>query len=519
MDSAAARTAADLPVRFNAAADLIAPNLAAGRGGKTAIIDRGGEISYATLAERIDRAATMFAGLGVGPGERVLMAMVDSADFVAVFLGAVKAGIVPVPLNTLLTSDDYRWMVQDSGASAVVVSDEIAERWTPVAAACPDVRFISDRVGPWPRLNALLAAAAPRAETAPTRRDDIAFWLYTSGSTGRPKAAMHRHASLRLTANLHGLGTLGYRADDVVLSVAKLFFAYGLGNALSFPLAAGATVVLNAPRATPEAISALMIRHRVSILNGVPTFFASWLASDAAPSAAEIQALRLATSAGECLPAHLGERFRAHYGADIVDGLGSTEMLHVYLSQRPGAVRYGCTGRPVDGYDIRLVDEYGRPVADGVQGELQVRGPSAAAGYWNNAAKTRETFLGGWTRTGDSYARDADGWFTYGGRRDDMLKVGGIYVSPFEIEDALARHPEVVEAAVVGRADEDGLIKPCAHVVLKAGRGDARIEAALKAHVKAELAPYKYPRWFRFPAALPKTASGKIQRYRLREGE
>ncbi|MDB5583114.1 MAG: Benzoate-CoA ligase [Bradyrhizobium sp.] len=517
MNSAAARSIEDLPERFNAAVDLIDHNLAAGRGDKVAVIDRSGSTSYAALADRIARMAGVFPGLGIAPEQRVLLCLLDTVDFPTVFLGAIRAGVIPVPLNTLLVADDYRWMLENSGARAVFVSAELAHHWTAIAGDFPDVRFVSSGGGPWPLLDGLIDQATAAAPAA-THRDDVAFWLYTSGSTGRPKGAMHTHASMRLSANLFGIGVVGYGENDIILSVAKQFFAYGLGNALSFPFAAGATVILHHDRAFPEAISDLIRRHCVTILNGVPTFFAGWFASGAAPSADEVPALRIATSAGESLPAHLGEEFRRRYRADIIDGLGSTEMLHVYLAQQPGRVRYGCTGRPVPGYEIRIVDDEGRAVGAGELGELQVKGPTVAVGYWRNRAKSRATFQGEWMRTGDKYVRDADGWYSYGGRSDDMLKVGGIYVSPAEIEEALGQHDAVLEAAVIGAADGDGLIKPRAHVVLRPGiaASDAR-EAELKAHVKGLLAPFKYPRWIIFQESLPRTATGKIQRFRLRD--
>jgi benzoate-CoA ligase len=515
MDSRNARSIDDLPERFNAAVDLIDHNLAAGRGEKVAVIDRAGAYSYAVLAERVARMTSVFGTLGIAPERRVLLCLLDTVDFPTVFLGAIRAGVVPVPLNTLLVAEDYRWILENSGADAVFVSAELSHHWNEIARDFPKVRFFTSG-GISPELDLLIekaAAAGPRD----THRDDVAFWLYTSGSTGRPKGAMHTHASMRLTANLFGIGVVGYRADDTVLSVAKQFFAYGLGNALSFPLAAGATVVLHHDRATPQAISELILRHRVTVLNGVPTFFAGWFASGEVPTSAAA-ALRIATSAGECLPAHIGEEFRRRFDADIIDGLGSTEMLHVYLAQRPGSVRYGCTGRPVPGYEIRLVGEEGNEVAPGELGELQVRGPTAAIGYWRNRIKSRSTFQGDWIRTGDKYSCDADGWFTYAGRSDDMLKVGGIYVSPIEVEEVLGRHEAVLEAAVSGAEDSDGLIKPRAHVVLRTGFAPGiAIESALKAHVKNLLAPYKYPRWIVFVDALPKTATGKIQRFRLRE--
>jgi benzoate-CoA ligase len=501
-----ARTIADLPERFNAAQDLIAPNLAA-RPDKVAIIDVRGPCTYAELADRIDRMAGAFVRLGIERGSRVLLCLLDTRDFPTVFLGAIKAGVVPVPLNTLMTADDYAWVLQDSGAKAVFVTGELADKWRDT----PGVLFISSEGGPGADLEAILAAATPMTKAADTGCDETAFWLYTSGSTGRPKGAMHRHASLRLSANLYGIGTAGYRENDVILSVAKQFFAYGLGNALTFTYAAGASVVLHRDRATPQVITDLIAKHKVTILGGVPTFYAGWLASDlpALPS------LRLGLSAGEALPAHLGEAFRAKFGADILDGLGSTEMLHIFLSQRPDSVRYGYTGKPVEGYRVRIVGDSGEEAAPGEVGDLHVCGPTSAHAYWQNPDKSAATFQGEWTVTGDKYIRDEGGWFTYAGRGDDMLKVGGIYVSPIEVEEALSSHPDVLEAAVVGAPDGDELIKPHGYVVLRDGvEGD---EVALKAHVKALLAPYKYPRWITFLPELPKTATGKIQRFRLRE--
>ena len=517
MRSELARCLADLPERFNAADDLIAPNLAAGRGDKVALIDHRGSLTYTGLAGRIDRMADAFAARGIAPGERVLLCLLDTRDFPTVFLGAIKAGVIPVPLNTLLTADDYAWILDHSGARAAFVSSELAECWSQIAATRPDLQFVSSDGGPWDDLDSILEAATPQLEPAATSRDDIAFWLYTSGSTGRPKGAMHRHASMRLTANLYALRTAGYREDDVILSVAKQFFAYGLGNGLSFPYAAGATVVLVKDRATPQLISDKMRTHRVTVLGGVPTFFAGWLGHASCPTSEELPELRFATSAGEALPAHLGQAFRARFGADILDGLGSTELLHIFVSQRPGTVRYGCTGKPVDGYEVRILDDRGEPAAPGEIGELQVRGESATREYWRNPEKTAATFRDGWVLTGDKYVADDDGWLTYAGRGDDMLKVGGIYVSPIEVEEALASHADVVEAAVVGANDADQLVKPHGYVVLRSGVSPCEAKATeLQAHVKARLAPYKYPRWITFLPELPKTATGKIQRFRLR---
>jgi benzoate-CoA ligase len=516
MDTAKARIIADLPERFNAAEDLLAANVLH-RPDKTAIIDHRGSCSYAELHDRVCRMADLLAGLGVKPEQRILLCLTDTRDFPTIFLGAIRAGIIPVPLNTLLTAEDYGWILQNSGAQAVFVSGELAEKWEGIAAQEPHVRFVSSDGGPWTDLEELLDNAEPTTEPAVTRRDDVAFWLYTSGSTGKPKGAMHVHGSMRLAANLYGLGTAGIREDDVVFSVAKQFFAYGLGNALIFPYAAGATVVLFNGRAAPDVISDLLVHHKVSVLGGVPTFFAGWLAHPSCPQRTDISTLRLALSAGEALPAHIGQAFHDRFGADVLDGLGSTEMLHIFVSQRPGKVRYGCSGQVVDGYRVRVVGEDGQDVETGEIGNLHVSGPTTAIGYWRNAEKSEATFCGEWTVTGDKYVMDADGWLTYSGRSDDMLKVGGIYVSPIEVEEALASHADVLEAAVVGSEDGEGLTKPMAYVVVHQGvaAGDA-LTAKLQAHVKDRLAPYKYPRWIEFVDELPKTATGKIQRFRLR---
>lgn len=516
MTTETARVIADLPEKFNAAVDLLAPNLLR-HPDKAAIIDNRGVCSYAELADRADRMTAVLAGLGVQRDQRILLCLTDTRDFPTVFLGAIRAGVIPVPLNTLLTEDDYAWMLSNSGAVAVFVSEELTDKWKAIAANEPHVRFVSSEGNSWDDLDMLLEGAASGNAAAQTYRDDVAFWLYTSGSTGRPKGAMHLHSSLRLTANLYGIGTAGYRESDIVLSIAKLFFAYGLGNGLTFPFAAGATAVLFNGRATPGAISDLVRGHRVSVIGGVPTFLASWLAHESCPTREEAPDLRMATSAGEALPAHIGTAFQERFGADVLDGLGSTEMLHIFVSQRPGSVRYGSTGKVVDGYRVRLIGDNGQECAVGDIGNLQINGPTTAIGYWRNREKTLASFQGEWTVTGDKYVMDEDGWLTYSGRADDMLKVGGIYVSPIEVEEALASHAQVLEAAVVGDTDADDLVKPRAYVVLHSGvEASEELRDALKAHVKERLAPYKYPRWIDFVDELPKTATGKIQRFRLR---
>jgi benzoate-CoA ligase len=512
----------DIPRDYNAAHDLIGRNLQEGRAGKIAYIDDHGTCTYGDLAERVNRCAAALTGLGLQREQRILMCLLDTIDFPAVFLGAIKAGIVPVAGNTLLTTKDYDYMLRDSRAAALVVSAPLLPTFAPLVGSLPDLKHVivsgaTDDVGPTRHsLAELMAAAAPEFEPAATTCDDACFWLYSSGSTGAPKGTIHVHSSLIATAELYAKPILGIRGADVVFSAAKLFFAYGLGNGLTFPLSVGATTVLMAERPTPAAVFARLVKHQPTIFYGVPTLFAALLASPDLPARGKL-AMRVCTSAGEALPAEIGKRWTEHFGVEILDGLGSTEMLHIFLSNRPGAVHYGTSGYPVPGYELRIVGDDGLPVAPGEVGELQVNGPTAANGYWNNREKSRATFQGPWTRSGDKYSIDADGCYVYAGRTDDMLKVGGIYVSPIEVESALITHPAVLEAAVIGRADEERLVKPIAYVVLQSGRrpSDALAEE-LRQHVKAQLAPYKYPRWIEFIDELPKTATGKIQRFKLR---
>jgi benzoate-CoA ligase len=506
-----------LPRDYNAAVDLIERNLSAGRGGKVAFHDDRGSYTYAELAERVDRAANALRTLGIEPEQRVLLCLLDSIDFPTVFLGAIKAGIVPVPVNTLLTTADYDFMLRDSRARALVVSAALYDRFAPILARQPALKHAivagDDRSG---GLGDLLNSASPRAAAAATCADDACFWLYSSGSTGRPKGVVHCHSHLTLTAELYAKLILGITEEDVVFSAAKLFFAYGLGNALTFPMAVGATSVLMAERPTPQSVARILTAHKPTIFYGVPTLYGAMLASNELPAREQVS-LRHCVSAGEALPEDIGKRWRERFGVDILDGIGSTEMLHIFLSNRPGDVRYGTTGTPVPGYHIRLVDDEGKPVEPGEIGELQVSGPTSAAAYWNNRERSRHTFLGPWTRSGDKYVEDRDGYFTYAGRTDDMLKVSGIYVSPFEVESALMSHESVLEAAVVGQLDEQKLVKPKAYVVVKPGvQASPALIGTLQQHVKSRLAPYKYPRWIEFVDELPKTATGKIQRFKLR---
>jgi benzoate-CoA ligase len=509
-----------IPRDYNFAADILARNLAAGRVNRPAFIDPRAAWTYGQLADRVERFGHVLRGLGVRREERILICLTDTIDWPTAFLGAIKAGIVAVPVNTLMTEDDYRFMLEDSRARVLVVSEELYPKFANLIGSCPELDHVvvsGANAQGHARFEDLLAQAAAAPFTASTTRDDMCFWLYTSGSTGRPKGAVHVHADLKLTDDLYAGPILGITDEDVCFSVAKLFFAYGLGNALTFPMSAGATTVLMPDRPTPDGVAALLRRHGVTVFYAVPTFYAAFLANPNAPQRAEMK-LRLCVSAGEALPPDVGRRWREHYGVDILDGLGSTEMLHIFLTNRPGDVKYGTSGKPVPGYDLRLVGDDGEIIRErGHMGELQVRGPTGAVMYWNNREQSRATFLGEWTRSGDKYVVDEQGYYVYCGRRDDMLKVGGIYVSPFEVEGALQSHPEVLEAAVVAWPDEEELIKPKAFVVLKSPeRACDDMARVLQDHCRQKLAIYKYPRWIEFRRDLPKTATGKIQRFKLR---
>jgi benzoate-CoA ligase family protein len=504
---------------FNACEYLLDRRIAAGDGQRTALAGPAGEYSYAGLHDRVTRVAAGLRSVGVQPEQRILMVMADSPDFVVVFLAAMRIGAIPVPVSTMLRADGIAELLRDSRARFLAVTSEFATAAAAAAAAAPELAGIVADVAfgaselPVYQLDDL-AGCAPDPSVYDTAPDSPAFWLYTSGTTGTPKGAMHRHGSVQVVCETYGTRVLGIRPDDRCLSAAKAFFAYGLGNSVLFPLSVGGTCVLLPTPSRPDVIAATAVSYGATLFFGGPTFFANMLRAGLAPDA--LGGVRLAASAGEALPASLYTRWTSHFGTDIIDGIGMTEMLHIFLSNQPGAVRPGTTGVAVPGYDLRIVDEEtGLEVtAPGVPGTLFVRGSSTATGYWARYDASRLVFQGEWLRTGDTYVRDSAGYYECLGRTGDMIKASGIWVSPLEVETRLLSHPAVAQAIVVGAADSDGLEKPVAYVVLAPGA--AVTETELIEHCRQGLPTFKRPRAVVFTDGFPTTATGKIRRVELR---
>lgn len=524
--SPVANPAAFLPDQYNVAVDLVDGALARGWGDRAAIRTSDGSVTYAQLAASVNRAGNALHALGVEIEQRVAVLLYDSPQFASAFFGAIKIGAVPVPLNTALRPQDYQYMLNDSRARVLFVEADIWPQLQPLRSTFTFLRHVVvvQRGGNIPRdrgaldYDALTNGASNTLDAAPTSKDDAAFWLYSSGSTGFPKGCVHLQHDIRCSIELYAKPLLGITENDVTFSAAKLYFAYGLGNGLYFPLAVGGAAIHNSGRITAESAFQTINDLKPTIFFGVPTLYAAMLAMPDAEKRFDTSSLRLCVSAGESLPAELFNRWKERFGVEILDGIGSTEILHIFISNRPGQVVPGSTGYPVPGYEVALLDENGAPVPQGEIGNLVIAGDSVCSQYWNKHERTKATILGRWIQTGDKFYQDERGAFWYGGRSDDMLKVSGQWVSPNEVEAALVSHPAVLEAAVVGRQDADGLIKPQAFVVLKDGQTPSdELTTALQSHVKTTLIPVKYPRWIEYTAELPKTATGKIQRYRLRQ--
>jgi benzoate-CoA ligase family protein len=509
-------SALGVPERFNAATHFIDRHIAEGRGQKIAIECGDEAVTFARLHSCVNRFGdSLKSQFGVKPGDRVALLLLDGPAFFYAFFGAIKIGAVAIPTNTLWKAGDYRYLLNDSGARVLVISAELLPEFSKIDRdSCPSLEHVLVAGGDPNQLDAFLDAGRPSLEAERVAHDDPAFWLYSSGSTGAPKGCVHLQHDMVVCAELFAKVVLGITENDRCYSVAKLFFAYGLGNALYFPLAVGATSILWPGAPTPANVYATIERYRPTLFFSVPTGYGMMLAYE---GAADLSSIRLAVSAGEALPPALYERFKQRFAIDILDGIGSTEAAHMFISNRPDAIRPGSSGLIVPGYDARIVDDRNEPVPQGEIGNLWISGESTCARYWNQPEKTRTTFEGAWLRTGDKYSQDADGYFWYAGRSDDMLKVGGLWVSPIEVENALMAHTAVQECAVVGREDHDTLVKPSAYVVLRTGTPPSpALAIELQQFVRQRLAEYKRPRWVEFIPELPKTPTGKIQRFKLR---
>ncbi|RMF62758.1 MAG: benzoate-CoA ligase family protein [Calditrichaeota bacterium] len=520
----------DIPERMNAADYFVDRHLREGRGDKVAVVDvgQGTEYTYRQVFEQVNRFGNALKHrLDVRMEERVMLLLLDSVAFVAGFFGSIKTGAVPIPTNTLLQTDDYRYLLNDSRARVLVVSAALLPRISAILGQAPylhhlvvdgdaELEDIPSQIRPH-RLAELLGEQSGTLEPEMMSKDDPCFWLYSSGTTGFPKGTVHLHHDMLVCLHTFGRHVLGIKDDDRTFSVAKLFFAYGLGNALFYPFGVGATTILYPDKPVPEKVFEIISKHKPTIFYSVPTSYAALLNVAGAEKRFDTSSLRLCVSAGEALPPALYQRWKTRFGVDIIDGIGSTEALHMFISNFPGEVVAGASGKVVPGYEAKIVDENGQPVAVGEVGDLLIKGDSICAYYWNKHEATKSTIEGHWIRTGDKYKMDENGVFYYQGRSDDMLKVSGMWVSPIEVENTLMEHEAVLECGVIGAEDDAGLVKPKAFVVLKPGKkGSPALTEELIRFVKSRISPHKYPRWIVYVDSLPKTATGKTQRFKLR---
>jgi benzoate-CoA ligase family protein len=511
----------ELPERLNAAAVFVDVHVAAGRGAKPAILCGDRTVTYQDLYEGVNRFGNALRGLGVRMEERVGILLPDTPEWVFAFFGSMKIGAVAVPMNTILLPKDYEYLLNDSRARVLVVDPSLLDRITEIRGSLRYLEHIlvtGEEAQGHLLLKDVLASASPALEPEDTSKDDAAFWLYSSGTTGFPKGAIHLHHDMIVEADLYARQTLGIEESDVSFSVAKLFFAYGLGNGLYFPLRVGGTTVLLPGRPMPEVVFGIVDKYQPTVFYSVPTSYAALLHLAEKTKRRDLGRVRMCVSAGEPLPKHIYEKWLERFGVEIFDGIGSTEILHIFISNRPGQVRPGSTGQIVPGYEAKIVDDDGKDLGPRQVGTLLIKGDSIAAGYWNKHEQTKETFRGQWINTHDKFLVDEDGYYWYAGRTDDMIKVSGQAVWPTDVEAVLLQHPSVLESGVAGAVDPDGLVKPIAYVVLKdSQQASPELAKELQDFVKKNTAPHKYPRAVIFLDALPKTATGKIKRYQLRE--
>ncbi|MHC4639505.1 MAG: benzoate-CoA ligase family protein [Planctomycetota bacterium] len=511
----------ELPERLNAAAVFVDRHLQQGRDDKAAILCNDEIITYRDLYEGVNRLGNALLGLGIRMEERVAIIMPDCPGCVYAFFGAIKIGAVAIPMNTLLMPTDYEYLLNDSRAQVLVIHSSLLDRIEPIRSKLRYVKHViiaGDAIEPDLSLKELMASTSTELDPADTSKDDAAFWLYSSGTTGFPKGTIHLQHDMIVEADLYSQRVIGLVESDVSFSVAKLFFAYGLGNGLYFSLWVGGTTVLLPDRPVPQKVYEVIDRYQPTVFYSVPTSYAALLHLAEKEGRTDLAKVRMCVSAGEPLPKPLYEKWLDRYGVEILDGIGSTEILHIFISNRPGKVKPGSTGQIVPGYEAKIVDDDGRELGVGEVGTLLIKGDSIANGYWNKHTQTKDTFRGEWINTHDKFCVDEDGYFWYAGRTDDMMKVSGLAVWPAEVESILASHPAVLESGVVGVPDKEGLIKPRAYVVLKDKQAASEdLVKELQTFVKTNTQPHKYPRTVIFVDKLPKTATGKIQRYKLRQ--